>query len=101
MLCLLTGAVVIYFGFGLERMDAMTAVLIALISFDSESSAFITAQALFAWLLTHSKEWKYQGQRMFLARMLTSKINTTSTTLSVIAILFTLAIICIVQRSAP
>ncbi len=33
MLCLLTGAVVIYFGFGLERMDAMTAVLIALISF--------------------------------------------------------------------
>ena len=31
---------------------------------------------------------------MFLARMLTSKINTTSTTLSVIAILFTPAIIC-------
>ncbi|MCH1983370.1 FtsX-like permease family protein [Ruminococcus sp. OA3] len=95
ILCLLTGVAVIYCGFGLDRMDAMTAVLIALISFGLGIFTFYhCAGAFFAWLLTHNKDWKYKGQRMFLVRMLTSKINTISTTLSVIAILFTLAIIC-------
>ena len=98
MVCLLMGAVVIYCGFELDMIDGMATVLIALISFGFGIFTFYrSAGAFLGWMLTSHKEWKYKGQRMFLARMLTSKINTISTTMSVIAILFTLAIICMCE----
>lgn len=98
ILFLFFGITVIYEAFTLEHMDGMAAVILALISFGICIFLFYRSQAAyFARLLTKHKLWKYKGHRMFLSRMLTSKINSVSTTLSVIAILLSLAIICMAE----